>query len=231
LVEPSIRRVSIDPVGPEVLALRDILLRLGQWLGLPPARIMSVPQFLVRFAARLGDVFGGGPLSTTAIRQMEYGNTASVERFTAVTGIVPQSFETALRRHPAEVQDRWHARLYFVRPLLRGALAILWLASGVIGLAASAGDMAGLLTPLVPPAFAPVLVWLSCVLDLAIGVGLLVRWRPAQTSAIQIATILGYTVVLTALHPALWLDPFGPLLKNVPILAVVLALAAMETDR
>jgi len=33
------------------------------------------------------------------------------------------------------------------------------------------------------------------------------------------------------LRPALWLDPFGPLLKNVPIIAAVLALGAIENDR
>jgi hypothetical protein len=32
-------------------------------------------------------------------------------------------------------------------------------------------------------------------------------------------------------EPALWADPFGSLLKNLPIIAAILALAAIETDR
>jgi len=42
---------------------------------------------------------------------------------------------------------------------------------------------------------------------------------------------LGYTLILSLAEPALWLEPLGPLLKNPPILAAALALAALEADR
>jgi uncharacterized protein YbjT (DUF2867 family) len=231
LASPAIRQVIIDPVGPEPLALRDILLLLRGWLGLAPTKILRMPRSLVRLAASLGDLLRLGPLNTTALRQMEYGNIGSVERFTSVTGIVPRSFAAALAHTPAQIQDRWHARLYFARPLLRLSLVVLWLGSGIIGFATPIAMSAAELSALVPSAMAKTIVWVSCVLDIAIGLALLARWRPPLIVAVQIGTILAYTVALSVLRPALWLDPLGPLLKNLPIIAGVLGLGAMEKDR
>ncbi|HJT05453.1 MAG TPA: NAD(P)H-binding protein [Stellaceae bacterium] len=230
LAEPSIRRITIDPVGPEPLMLRDIVMALRRWLGLPTARVLPIPRAVVRLAARIGDLLGG-PLNTTALHQMEYGNTGSVERFTALTGLRPRSFAAALERAPAQVQDRWHARLYFVRPLLRFTLATLWLGSGLVGLVVPISSSAAELLAVASPAFRTLLVWLSCGLDIAVGVALVARWRPRVTAGVQIGAIVTYTAILSLLRPALWLDPFGPLLKNLPIIAAVLALGAIENDR
>jgi hypothetical protein len=37
------------------------------------------------------------------------------------------------------------------------------------------------------------------------------------------------TLLATALVPALWLDPFGALLKNLPVLALLAVMAQKET--
>jgi hypothetical protein len=47
----------------------------------------------------------------------------------------------------------------------------------------------------------------------------------------QLATIALYTVLATVALPALWLDPFGPLLKNAAVLASSLVLLAGESRR
>jgi hypothetical protein len=41
---------------------------------------------------------------------------------------------------------------------------------------------------------------------------------------LQIATIVGYTAIITVALPHYWLHPFGPLLKNLPMLAMLGAL-------
>jgi uncharacterized protein YbjT (DUF2867 family) len=227
LATPSIARVVIDPVGPDMLSLRALLTKLRHWLGFGPAPIVSVPIGLVRLVARVGDLVGG-TVNSTAIRQLEVGNAGPVADFTRLSGIVPRSLDAALRAEPAQVQDRWHARLYFVRPLLRAAIALLWLASGVIGLLQPAAWLDPLLARL---GLGAPFAWATCVMDIAIGVAVLVRWRPALLAAIQLAVVAGYTVVLSIAVPALWLDPFGPLLKNLPIMAAIVALAALERER
>jgi uncharacterized protein YbjT (DUF2867 family) len=231
LDDPSIRRVVLDPVGPETLTLRQILVDLRRWLGFPPARVIEVPTGLVRVVAAIGDVIGG-PVNTTAIRQLAFGNAGRPEPFAAAVGFRPRRWRDALLARPAQAQDRWHARLYFLRPLLRWTLALLWLASGAIGLLQPAA-----VTQPIAAGFglagtaASVAVWASCLLDLALGVLLLGRIRPGATAALQLAVVAAYTAGLTVALPPLWADPFGPLLKNLPIMVAILVLAAIENDR
>jgi hypothetical protein len=44
----------------------------------------------------------------------------------------------------------------------------------------------------------------------------------------QIALIIGYTLIISVALPEFWLHPFGPVLKNVPLLAAILALHELE---
>jgi uncharacterized protein YbjT (DUF2867 family) len=134
LADPSIRHVTLDPVGPEPIPLRQLFADLRQWLGYPPVPALPIPMPLMRFAARIGDVVGGS-LNTTAIRQVEFGNTGPVQPFIAATGIRPRGWTAGLNQHPAKPRDRRHARLYFVRPLAWAALT-LFLLGAIIALAA-----------------------------------------------------------------------------------------------
>jgi hypothetical protein len=163
---------------------------------------------------------------------LDFGNVGSVEAFVTATGIRPRRWRDALRANPAQWQDRWHARLYFVRPLLRGSLVLTWLGSGIVGLLQSPAQLAPLLQRLglAGPVGEDVGLGFSIV-DLALALALLLRWRPGLTMIVQLLVVLGYTIGLGMLAPGLWMDPFGPLLKNLPILAAIVALSALETDR
>jgi uncharacterized protein YbjT (DUF2867 family) len=126
LADSSVRHVIIDPVGPEPIMLRQLFADLRQWLGYRPVRALPVPMPLMRLAARVGDMVGGS-LNTTAIRQVEFGNTGPVEPFIAATGIRPRRWLDGLNQYPARPQDRRQARLYFARPLAWAALAVFLL--------------------------------------------------------------------------------------------------------
>lgn len=76
-----------------------------------------------------------------------------------------------------------------------------------------------------------VLLAAFCALDLAIGAAVLARWRPDRMAIAQVSLILGYSAALTVVAPSLWLDPFGPLVKNASVVLAVLALAAIDSDR
>lgn len=224
-------RKTIDPVGPDVLTLREILADYRRWLGLGAAPVVSIPRGLVRIATGFADRLGG-PLNSTALAQMEHGNTGDYEAFRAATGIDAVSWQATLAANPAHVQDRWHARIYFVRPLLRWSLALLWFASGFAGL-----DGLREWTPLfaaalgLPYAVAWAALIGACLLDVALACLLARRWRPTTLAAIQVAAIAAYTAIATLLWPSLWLESLGPLLKNIPIVAAVLALGAIEEER
>jgi hypothetical protein len=72
---------------------------------------------------------------------------------------------------------------------------------------------------------------LVCLIDIAIGVALAMRSAPWTVFWSQIAVITGYTIILTIAAPALWLELFGPLLKNIPILALIVVDRILEVER
>jgi uncharacterized protein YbjT (DUF2867 family) len=231
LDRPSIARIVVDPVGPETLTLRQIITDLRRWLGFAPTRIIEIPAGFVRIAARIGDALGG-PINTTALRQLEFGNVGNPDAFVAAIGIAPRRWSDALLARPSQAQDRWHARLYFLRPLLRWTLALMWLASGAIGLSQPASITAPIFAAFgLSGAAASAAASASCLLDIAIGVLLFARRGTGAIAALQLAVVAAYTAGLTFALPSLWADPFGPLLKNLPIIVAIMILAAIERDR
>jgi len=224
-------RRTIDPVGPQAVTLRKILEDYRRWLGLAPAPIVCMPTALTRLVAMAGDHLGG-PVNSTALRQLEHGNTGDYASFSAATGIDARPWSEALAAHPAHTQDRWHARLYFVRPLLRFTLAVLWLASGFAGLVALR-EWAPLLArdAHIPIALAFLALAAACFLDIGLAILVARRWKPRAMAAVQLAAIAVYTLVASVLWPSLWAEALGPLAKNLPIAAAVLALGAIEEER
>jgi uncharacterized protein YbjT (DUF2867 family) len=119
---------TLDPVGPETVTLREILVDYRRWLGLPPAGVVVVPGALVQLAARIGNLVGG-PLNSTALAQLEHGNAGDYAAFERAAGFACTGWRAALARHPAHAQDRWHARFYFAPLLAVLVLALLVIAT------------------------------------------------------------------------------------------------------
>ena len=141
IANPQATGKIIHTVGPEFVTLSDFLKYLRRWLTRSPARIVKVPLILVKAISCLGDWLGTGPLNMTLFRMLQKGNIGAardVEFLAQCTGIHPRSVKDVLSGSPAQSQDRLHARLYFLGPLLRFSLAFLWIASGIVGLSLSA---------------------------------------------------------------------------------------------
>lgn len=227
--EGSFGRRVLEPVGPETMALRDLLTRYRAWLGFPHAPFLTIPMGVMRFLARLGDRMGKGPVSSNALAQLVAGNQGDGQHFAREIGFMPRSLAAMMAAEPAEVQDRWHARLFFMAPLLKFTLATMWLVSGLVGLftglpiaqdvLAALGLASGLAMPVVV---------LTCLIDIAIAI-LILSGR--NLTAVQLVVIAGYTLALTFANPPLWLDPLGPLLKNLPAAAAVLCYGALKERR
>ncbi len=231
LARPDLPRRTIDPVGPDVLEMRQILIDLRRWLGFAATPVIAIPHAMIRPLALLGDV-AGGTINSTALRQLEHGNTGDVETFRTATGISPRHWQDALLSEPAQPQDRLQARIYFLRPLLRLALALLWIGSGVVGLLQPAETIRTIGAGLgLPSNVALAIAGVASLIDIAIGSAVLFRKKPGLLAVIQLVAVLAYTVALSWAEPSLWLDPFGPLLKNVPILAAILLNAGLERNR
>lgn len=227
-------RTALEPVGPEILTLGEIVAKYRAWLGLGPAHRIAIPLVVAEAVALIADLSGGGPMGSAGLRQFRAGNAGyePAGAFERAIGFAPASMDQRLAERPAQTQDLWHARLYFLRPLLRLALAILWLSSAIAGALAPIEAFRPVADALAAIGLSPrpLAVGFSLV-DLVIAAALVARLRPRLLASVQAVVVLGYTISLSVLDPALWLDPFGGLLKNVPILVAIAVWAVLEEER
>ena len=75
---------------------------------------------------------------------------------------------------------------------------------------------------------APLMLYGAALMDLAFGIGTLVLKRRRWLWLAQLGLILFYTVVISIRLPEFWLHPYGPLLKNLPMLAAIWLLCELE---
>ena len=118
--------------------------------------------------------------------------------------------------------------------LLRGSLVVVWLATAVVSVWELHGQSRELLAGL-PTAWAgghapwlpTAIILAGAAADAVLGLWLALRpGRKAYGAALLM--MLAMTLLATAIHPAWWLHPFGPLTKNLPIAAILWVLLQDE---
>ncbi len=219
----------LEMVGPEAMTTDGLTLTLRAWLGRPPARPLTVPETALKIAARLGDAFPLSSLTSESLSMLAAGNTGDPAPMARVLGWSPRPLAEALAAEPAGRADMWHARLLPMRGLLVAALLAVWVGSGAVSFLVPAAQSDMLLSGLGLGGRAAIAVtWAGASVDVALGLALLSsRWRRRAAMA-QLAIMALYTVLASVALPGLWLDPFGPLLKNFAVLAAILAFLAIE---
>jgi uncharacterized protein YbjT (DUF2867 family) len=216
-------------VGPEPLPLRAYLGVFKRALGVG-GPFLSVPLPLAQAGSRLLARFTRAPVGEDALRMLGEGNTADAAPFERVLGRPPRApsrFIDASARQGMRTQ----AVLGWTVPLLRWTTAVLWIATGLLSafvfpvresleLLARTGLLG---------AAATVALYGAAAFDLALGLALFLR-APVRRWAycLQIALMLGYTVLITAFLPEYWAHPYGPVLKNLPLLAATALLLALD---
>ncbi|MGZ8215574.1 MAG: NAD(P)H-binding protein [Methylosarcina sp.] len=226
-------RVSINAVGPAPVSLADLLQKQRLWLGKPKARFFSAPEVLTNVLPFIGNWLDEPALNREAIEMLNQGNTADVEPFARQLGRMPKSMDQALRESVASQADRWHARLYFMSPLLRLSIALVWLWTGwVSAFVYPVADSYRMLEQVgVPQMLHPIVLYGASALDFALGVATLIAWRLRLIVYCQCALMLSYMAVITVVLPEYWVHPFGPLIKNLPLLAASFVLLALEEEK
>lgn len=225
----AFRGARVPLVGPEPTTLRGFLADLRRGMGLPAARFVPVPLPVVRAGTAVGARLPASLLDADTLDMLERGNTAPADAIGRLLGHPPRppaAFVEPARR--AEV--RAAALLGWLLPILRASIAMVWIVTGLLslGLYPVTESYALLARVGVGPALAPWLLYGAAILDLAIGVAILALQRRRWLWLVQIAVILGYTAIITVRLPEFWLHPFGPILKNLPLLAALWLLYALE---
>lgn len=223
-------RMRLPLVGPEVLTLAELLSRLRGWLGYRAAPVWKIPFGLVLPVGQLVGSLIASPLNGEALRMLQCGNTGDPAGVTRLLGRAPKSLATALAEAPARQPERWHARLFFLMPALRYALALLWIWSGLTSaLLYPKSESYALLAEVgVTGLAAPVALYGLSLLDLILGSALLLRYRAKLVGTLQVGLMAAYTVIIGLWLPHYLLHPYAPLVKNLPLIVATCFIIVTE---
>jgi hypothetical protein len=114
--------------------------------------------------------------------------------------------------------------------LLRVAVAFVWIATAVVsaGLYPAAQSYQLLERSGVPAGWAPLMLYGAAGVDLLIGLGIVLLARRRWLWLAQLGLIGFYTALIAWRMPEFLLHPYGPLTKNVPLLAAIWLLYRAE---
>jgi uncharacterized protein YbjT (DUF2867 family) len=223
-------RFECDLVEDEAHSLHDVVAAHRHWLGFGAARITWVlPAFVTSLTAKVADGLSylgwRSPMRSTALAVLSDGVRGEPGDMFPV-----KSLQATLRSMPATVEDRLHARLSLLMPVLVATLALFWALSGLIGFARIYAASQVLVDVGWPAALAAASVAFWSAVDLALAAAILVRRAAKQACMAMIIVSIFYLSATTVFVPHLWLDPLGPMVKVLPGIALAMVTrVALET--
>ncbi|MDK2124108.1 SDR family oxidoreductase [Parachitinimonas caeni] len=208
----------VNAVGPRPLRLRDYLSALALGMQWPVPRIVPIPSGLSKGLATLAGLLPGSLLNRDSLRMLDSGHSAD-------PAPVVQWLGRPLREATsfASPDNRASAILGWSMPLFRFVMAFVWLWTAYVSwFAYPHGPSLGWLAACgIPADWQKPTLAAASLTDAVLGCLLL--WRPPRWIwSLQIALVAGYSLLLTLFLPDFWFHPFGPLSKNLPILAGLL---------
>lgn len=219
------RRIAL--AGPQALPFIDYLAALRAAMGMGRLRVLKLPAGLARFLARFGRWLPGGLLDPDALRMLDRGNTADAGPTLRLLGRPPRTIASFITDAAAE---RARAKLDWLLPVLRGSIVVVWIFTAIVSafvypvqesyeLLARTG---------IPENLRPLMLYGASAFDLALGLGILFVKRRRWLWLAQLALIGFYTVVIAWKLPEFLVHPYGPLTKNLPMLAAIWLLYELD---
>ena len=221
-------RISV--AGPAAMSLRSFYTALRRAMGIArPPRFMAVPWPLVNGAAALGDRLPNSLLTTDSIKMLRRGNTADISDMKRILGHAPRGVDEFV---PGSYADavKTRAQMLWLLPILRISIGLVWIITGLVslGLYPVQDSYALLGRTGTPQWLMPFFLYGAALLDLMLGILTLLPRRPRYLWFAQAGLILAYTFIITWKLPEFWLHPYGPVLKNLPMLAALWILHELE---
>lgn len=224
-------RQIIAAVGPKAMTYRAMLQAYRDAMRLPPPAWLPIPLPVMRLAARLAAQLPQSVLSPDSLRMLEEGSVADKAVFAQLLGRAPRGASSWFAGLAPDMLSA-QAIAGWALPLMRVALALVWIVTGLLSLGIYPVDQSIAMLNQVGlhGAAATAALYVAALLDCGLGLATLavpsrLLWR------LQMALIASYTLIITIFLPEYWLHPFGPVLKNIPILALLLVLDAFENRK
>jgi uncharacterized protein YbjT (DUF2867 family) len=216
-------------VGPVPLSLRDFIDGLRRAMGMGGALFLRTPMVMVSMAMRIASRLGAAWASPEALNMLSRGNIADPRPLRDVLGKDPRPVSLFVDRDSANSATS-EAKLAWLLVLLRLTIAVVWFAAALVsaGLYPLEDSIALVAKTGVHGGAALGLVYLGVAVDTAFGLGTLLMGDRRLLWIAQMAVIAGYTVIISIWLPEQWLHPFGPVVKNLPLLGAIYCMFELE---
>jgi uncharacterized protein YbjT (DUF2867 family) len=229
LLDPATpARQCVELVGATRVAYRDMLSSYRRQMGFPRALTLSVPGWLIGVSAAVLDPIPGAMLTRDTWKMLRAGNAGDAAQTALLLQRPPKGVDDFIE--PVQALSMRQQALAQWRPgLLRGVLALVWIWTACVSLFMYPlrESLALLAQVHLAGPVATAALYGAGLLDLTFGVAtLLIPCRRLWLA--QAALIAFYTLIIAIAMPEFVIHPFGPLLKNLPILALLFLLVAEE---
>jgi hypothetical protein len=194
-------------------------------------RVLRLPGTIARGLARVGRWLPGGLLDPEALRMLDRGNTGDPGPTLRLLGRPARPIASFVTDPRAE---RARAKLDWLLPVLRISIALVWIATAIVSafVYPVAGSYDLLARTGIPAALQPLMLYGASSFDMLLGLGILFldgrhrRWLWLA----QLGLIGFYTIVIAIKLPEFLVHPYGPLTKNLPMLAAIWLLYQLEDE-
>jgi len=223
----SARRIPL--VGPDALPFTGYLAALRASMGMGRLRVLRLPGGIARGLARLGRWLPGGLLDPEALRMLDRGNSGDPGPLLRLLGRPARPIASFVLEPRAE---RARARLDWLLPILRISIALVWIVTAIVSaFVYPVADSYDLLARTgIPAGLRPLMLYGAAAFDLLLGLGILFLKRRRWLWLAQLGLIGFYTVAIAWKLPEFLVHPYGPLTKNLPMLAAIWLLYQLEDE-
>ena len=223
----------VAAVGSQSISLGGLINLHRQWMGKKTAKLISLPSWGGSLVGWFGESLGSMFISRKSFTMSAKDNSANAESFNQLLGRPSLSIAQYLGQTPASARDYWQAWQNWLTPALRLSLAMMWIFTGIVSLFFYPWvDSYKLLAQSGVPAGSEAFFLVAAsIMDFALGIALVLRYQMTLILSFQLLVMLFYTFVISWSLMEFWLHPFGPILKNIPIIAATGLLLVLEKQK
>jgi len=219
--------LRVPLVGPQAMPFTDYLASLRRAMAMGPQPVVRLPASMARLAAGGAGLLPGSLLDRDALRMLERDSSADPTLTANLIGHPPRPVADFIQDAECE---RARAKLGWLLPVLRYSIAAVWIAAALalVGLFPIDASLALLAQAGIPPDLQLPMLYGAAGLDLVLGLGTLLLARRRWLWRVQLGLIAALSIAVAVTLPAYLLHPFGPLVKNLPLLAAIWLLVHLE---
>ncbi len=229
--EPTLYEGVLELPGPRRLSYAEWMASYRAGMGFQPAFVVPVPGWCVTASARIAGLLPGSLLSRdtwTMLRAGSTGNPAAAEAVLGRPLLAPQDFIPPRDAEPFRLRALSHWR----GPFLRSVLALIWFVSAILSATIFPLEQSLALLAAFGLAGSTALAVLAGAVAVDLGMGMLTIFRPGRRLWLaQLALVAGYSALIAWRLPIFLLHPFGPILKNLAVAALLIQLWAEDETR